>query len=263
MRCRFIFAILILLYGSLHAQISDKQHIDPLVIINSAYAYPYKSATAGFVLRKLYGKAFNKWVNIDYYREDLNHDYVWSMNNAAEYMIRSNCAMLCCGRPQILNLSLHCWLNPTMDSIILDYKQPDSTELQRDPRFVLIADENDSISFSPNSDTIVLHHENPWCRAFKYLVIQHLFSIVLSDEFENKCLPQDGSQQANLAILGADKDYLHLTKKVADNLFPKLEQTEYMIKAQFIYPLFQTLWNTELDTIAGQYYNEYLKHNEK
>lgn len=262
---KYIILVIFLIH-SCNYSFSQKAKIDynsSYLIVNSAYAFPYKATTAGYILRKLYGNAFNKWVDIEQDREVFSYNYIWSMNNTAEYMTRLNCSMLCGEKPQILNISLDSWLNPKLDSIVLEYEKPDSAKLKRDPRFILISNGLDKIDMSPLSDTIILYHENPWCRAFKYLVIQHIFSATLGSNFDANCLSQDGSQQANLGILGNNKDYLQITKDVASDLFSQYDQATYMKKAQFFYPAFEFIWDTKLDTIAGKYYNEYMEIHKK
>ena len=247
------------------AQAAKTEPNNSYLIVNSAYAFPEKSTISGYILRKLYGESFNKFVDINKDRESFFGNRVWFLNNTAEYFIRSDFSKLCSEKPQILNIALSMWLNPVIDSMILADEKPDSLELNRDKRFVLIVKQNDTFNLSISSDTIALYYENTWCRAFKYLVIQHIFSIIMGEEskFDKNCLSQDGSQEANLLILGDDKDYLSISKKIADGLFDKWEYKKTMKGSEFFYPAFLYLWNTELDTIAGQYYNEYLKHNEK
>lgn len=241
-----------------------KQYKDETYIINNTgSAFPYKNGTASYILRKLYGESFNKWVDIEQEREDLNYNYIWSMNNAAEYMIRSYCSMICDEKPQILNIALRSWLDPILDSIVDKYYSNDDDSRTRDTFYILI-NPNQSIGKKfITDDTIVLYHENPWCRAYKYLVIQHIISATLGLNFDLYCLSQDGSQQANLDILGNNKDYLQITKDVASDLFSRHGQATYMKKAQFFYPAFEFIWDTELDAIAGRYYKEHLEFEKK
>ena len=264
-KCKFTFILCLVYCIGSYAQGVNTESKNSYIIVNSAYAFPEKSTISGYILRKLYGENFNKFVDIEKDRESFFGKRVWFLNNTAEYFIRSDFSKLCGEKPQILNIALSMWFNPVIDSLILDNDKPDSLELNRDKRFVLIVKQNDTFNLSISSDTIALYYENTWCRAFKYLVIQHIFSIIMGEggEFDKKCLSKDGSQEANLLILGDDKDYLPISKKIAESLFDKWEYKKTMIGSEYFYPAFLYLWNTELDTIAGQYYNEYLKLNEK
>lgn len=261
---RFNLILLVIVF-SLNTSFSQELKSKSYVLNNSSYLSGYREQVSSYIMRKLYGQPFNKWVDIEREREDLNQNKMWSMNNAAEYMIRSNCPMVLECKPQIFNIAMKCVLSSELDSFAMDYYKFDTYALSKDVGYIIVA-----YNFNPDPETLsekttVLYHENPWCRAFKYLVIQHIFSIIMGEggEFDKKCLSKDGSQEANLLILGDDKDYLPISKKIAESLFDKWEYKKTMIGSEYFYPAFLFLWNTELDTIAGQYYNEYLQLNEK
>ncbi|MCO6462416.1 MAG: hypothetical protein J5I59_13515 [Saprospiraceae bacterium] len=232
-------------------------------INNTGFASVFKSNIASFTLRRLYGDVFNQWENIQHQREDFMSQKMYAIDDAVFYVLFKSKEKLCGDKPQILNLALSVFLDPEFDTYTDKYCMTIEEARSRDTSIVFIYPENTAKSSEQKKDTIYLYYENDWCRAFKYLVIQHMISYSLGEDFDLYCLPQDGSQQYNLSILGDSQDFLHITKEISTQLLSKSSIYWYIKSAHFYYPALDYTYSMELDSIAGKYYEEYLKHKKK
>lgn len=249
MRCLFL---LFLLVNWIRTDAQENSYI----LNESAYFSTFKTTTASFILRKLYGQHFNKYTNIKMQSEDLGKEYFQAMDQAAEMCVVENVTDTAIGKIPILNVALNYRVSKELDDKAKEFYKDDSFALNKKIRYLTIIQEDSLRDIDGFPFNRTLYYENKWCQALKNLIIIYIFSEILGEEFKNNCLPNDNSEYLN-------KQVIHYDKIIED---AKLEATAYCQtfygriskKPEMHEGVFDYRLSEQLDKFAGTMYRYFL-----